>query len=173
MVSSTILPEFQNIPVWGPRWLKMVKIDIWRSFGGRIPEMEASSFALDERGEVSLTFYTCLFPDASISEVTMPDHRQVPQIAKGPQQFRKEDRVPIPSPMMQRLEQQAAMAPSPPQSAEEAIAESMADMAMEIYCRLVVSAGSSADSSKLREMADYARTAAKAYFESMGVQFDG
>ena len=129
----------------------------------------------DERGRVTLTFYTCLFPDASNSEVQMPDHRQVPQIAKGPQQFRKEDRVPIPSPMMQRLEQQAAMAPGPPPSAEEAIAESMADMAMEIYCRVVSShiCADRVDPEAFQTLAKHSQAAAKAYFESMGVQFDG
>lgn len=168
MLSTRIWTELQNIPVVGPRWLKMVKIDTWRLFLGRIPEMEASSFALDERGEVNLTSDTCQISDASNSEVQMPDHRQVPGIAHGPQRFSRANAQPVQSPMM------AGQVP-PPQSAEEAIAESMADMAMEIYCRVVSShiCADRVDPEVFQTLAKHSQAAAKAYFESMGVQFDG
>lgn len=129
--------------------------------------MEASSFASNERGWLRLTSDTCRISDASNSEVQMPDHRQVPGIAHGPQRFSRANAQPIQSPMM--------AGQVPPQSAEEAIAESMADMAMEIYCRVVSShiCADRVDPEAFQTLAKHSQAAAKAYFESMGVQFDG
>lgn len=100
---------------------------------------------------------------------------QIPQIGRGPSQFAMDNRPPMMSPM--------AMGQPPQQhvSAEAAVmaavSEDVKDMAMEIYCRLAVSHltknGMPADVDLLRQMATEAQTAAKAYFESLGVHFDG
>lgn len=94
-------------------------------------------------------------------------HRPVPGIAKGPGQFSPAARPPVPHPMMQ------SQPPQPPQSAEAAIADNLQDLAMEIYCRVVAQyiAAERVDREAFQTLALHSRSAAKAYFESMGVQF--
>jgi len=64
--------------------------------------------------------------------------------------------------------------PSPqPQTAESAIAEQMHDLAMEIYCRVIAQhiAADRTDREAMQTLALHSQAAAKAYFESMGGQF--
>ena len=120
-----------------------------------------------ERAGVNLSSDTCQISDASNSELQMPDHRPVPQIGRGPQQFARVTHNPMTSPVVLGQAQQ------PPPDAP--IAEQLQDLAMEIYCRVVsshISAGR-VDAVEFRYLAKHAQTAAKAYFQSLGVQFDG
>ena len=94
----------------------------------------------------------------------MSQHRPVPGIAQGPKEFSPSSRVPIQSPMA---------AGQPP-----AVSDVMQDLAMEIYARLAVNhitadAGGSHDSGALRELAQEAQTAARIYFQAMGVPTNG
>jgi len=96
-------------------------------------------------------------------------HRPVPGIAKGPSQFSPAALPPVPHPMAM----QSQPSPQPPQSAEAAIADNLQDLAMEIYCRVVAQyiAADRVDREAFQTLALHSRSAAKAYFESMGVQF--
>lgn len=93
----------------------------------------------------------------------------VPPIEYLGQQFRKQPRQPVQSPL-------AMGGPQP--SGQPEIAETVQDLALEIYARLAVlhisetRVGPAADPPALRTLAEHSQTAAKAYFESMGVQFD-
>jgi len=92
----------------------------------------------------------------------MDRHRPVPGIARGPQQFTPGAAVPIQSPMMGPIQEQ------------DPIAEHLQDLALEIYCRVVsqhIAAGR-VDREAMQTLALHSQTAAKAYFESMGVKFD-
>lgn len=57
---------------------------------------------------------------------------------------------------------------------EQAISEQMADMAMEIYCRLASSHISSGqlEPEVFRFLAKHSQIAARVYFESLGVKFE-
>ena len=95
----------------------------------------------------------------------MSQHRPVPGIAQGPREFSPSSFVPMQSPIGQ------------PQQAP-VVSESMQDLAMEIYARLAVNhitadAGGSHDSGALRELAQEAQTAARIYFQAMGVPTNG
>ena len=99
----------------------------------------------------------------------MGPHRQVPQIGRGPQQFTRPAPIPIQSPMMIGQPQQP---PQPQQSQQDAIAEDIQDLAMEIYSQLAVDhirKSQAPDAQTLRDLAKSAQLAARAYFESMGV----
>lgn len=91
--------------------------------------------------------------------------RQVPGIAHQRQSFAPDTLGRIQSPL----------AGGQQQSPEVAIAQQVQELAITIYCELVAKrhAGSPADPIALRLLAQDAQIAAKAYFESMGVQFDG
>lgn len=70
------------------------------------------------------------------------------------------------------LQQVVGQAPAPP------AVEQAQELAMEIYARLVVgrhlgSYATTADKGVLLQLAQDAQTAARIYFESMGVEFDG
>jgi hypothetical protein len=61
-------------------------------------------------------------------------------------------------------------------TAEVSIAEAIADLSMEIYAQLAVSHihhNEATDRETLQTLAKSAQLAARAYFESMGVRFDG
>lgn len=68
---------------------------------------------------------------------------------------------------------QSQPSPPQPQTAETAIAEQMHDLAMEIYCRVIAQhiAADHTDREAMQTLALHSQAAAKAYFESMGVQF--
>lgn len=94
----------------------------------------------------------------------------VQSIARQPQQFRRADLPPVQSALSMGQPQQ--------QTAEQAIQEQMHELALEIYCRLAVAAHISDDSyerasdpARLQRLARDAQAAARAYFQSMGVQF--
>lgn len=100
----------------------------------------------------------------------MPPPRPVPGIARGPQQFSRDTLSAIQSPLMMPGQQQ------PQQSPEAAIAETMQELALEIYARLAtahIEHNQATDRETLQGLAQSAQLAAKSYFESMGVQFDG
>lgn len=91
--------------------------------------------------------------------------RQVPPIAQQRQNFSRPDRGPIPS--------LATLGQHPIQPAAEVpVADDEHDLSLEIYARLVVaeymdtSSYSAKDHSRLRELANSARMAARVYFES-------
>lgn len=95
----------------------------------------------------------------------------VQSIARQPQQFRRADLPPVQSALSMGQPQQQ-------QTAEQAIQEQMAELSLEIYCRLAVAAHISDDSyerasdpARLQRLARDAQAAARAYFQSMGVQF--
>jgi len=99
----------------------------------------------------------------------MQRNRPVQPIGRGPQSFPQSNLPPIQSPMA--MGQQPAPSAISPQ---EAIAEQMQDMALEIYCRVVsqhIAAGR-VDREAMQTLALHSQTAAKAYFESLGVKFD-
>lgn len=106
----------------------------------------------------------------------MSQPRPVPGIAHQRHTFEPNNQGRIQSPLSQlhpQLQQPPqAMNPSP----QAQIAEQMHEMAATIYCELAtqhIDSGVPVDPGLLRQLAADAQTAAKAYFEAMGVQFDG
>lgn len=100
----------------------------------------------------------------------MQKPRQVPQMAPQRQQFSRDTLPPV---------QSALAMPPPQQTPEMAVMEQMQDLALEIYSRLAV-AHLSADHyteplshEHLKALANHSQIAAKAYFESLGVKFNG
>lgn len=90
--------------------------------------------------------------------------RPVPGITQQRQTFQPNSLGAIQSPLaMGQPEQQ--------QSPQAAIAEQMHELAMEIYKDLAVQHLLASESVDLRKLAQAAQTAARAYFEAMGVQF--
>lgn len=96
----------------------------------------------------------------------MSQHRPVPGIAPTPKQASGQTFKPIQSPMM------FGQPPMPQLTPEQAVAEQVQDLAMEIYCRIAaqhvmhVFDASEPDTQMLRKMAHAAQEAAKAYFEA-------
>ncbi len=62
-------------------------------------------------------------------------------------------------------------APQQPISAEAAIQQQMHELAIDIYARAAADYLPDADDDRLRELATGSQRAARAFFESMGVQF--
>lgn len=87
----------------------------------------------------------------------MSQHRKVPGISQGPKEFTPSSFVPMQSPIGQ----------PPP-----AVSESMQDLAMEIYARLVVAHltddryDPAANPAVLKQLAQDAQVAAMAYFQA-------
>lgn len=96
--------------------------------------------------------------------------RQVPGIAPQRQQFSRDTLPPV---------QSALSMPSQQTTPEQAIMEQMQGLALEIYSRLAVNHLSADHYTEplshehLKALANHSQIAAKAYFESMGVKFNG
>ena len=99
----------------------------------------------------------------------MSQPRNVPGIARGPQAFTRSAQSPIQSPMQPqsaqyRPMQQWAPPPEPVYSDEEDIQ----DLAMEIYAKLTwesITDEGQPHEDTLRQLASYAKTAARIFFE--------
>lgn len=94
----------------------------------------------------------------------MSQPRQVPGIAQQRQGFSPGSLGAVQSPLAMGQPQQQ---PSP----QAQLAEQMHELAMEIYKDLAVGHLLASESVDLRKLAQAAQTAARAYFEAMGVQF--
>lgn len=100
----------------------------------------------------------------------MKQPRMVPGLAPQRQQFSRDTLPPV---------QPALSMPPQQTSPEQAIMEQMQELALEIYARLAV-AHLNADHyteplshEHLKAIANHSQIAARAYFESMGVKFNG
>lgn len=102
----------------------------------------------------------------------MNQHRPVPKIGRTPQDFSPAAVPSVPHPMMPMP--QPILGQSQQPTYEQAISEQMADMAMEIYCRLASSHISSGqlEPEVFRFLAKESQIAARVYFESLGVKFE-
>lgn len=89
----------------------------------------------------------------------MNKNRPVPGLSKGPSQFSQRPSQPIQSPLQPTSFPPLGMIQSQPDPADD-----MKDLAMEIYCRLVVTSSNTLKS--LKESAEYAKLAARIFFES-------
>ena len=99
----------------------------------------------------------------------MHPHRPVPSIGKQRQQFSHQSMPP----------QQFPMGGQPQQSHEQEIQLQMHELSLEIYARLAAQhiGGDDryvqpTDQERLRQLAAEAQTAARSYFEALGVQFN-
>ena len=102
----------------------------------------------------------------------MQQPRMVPPIAQLRQQISRDNAKPIQSPLS--FGQQPMQSPAIEQAAS--IAESVQDLALEIYAQLAVkhiSANQTASPQTLKDLAQSAQQAALAYFHQLGVQFEG
>lgn len=104
-------------------------------------------------------------------------HRQVPPIAHLRQSISRDIAKPIQSPLSfgRGVANSAEMAMQSQPSPESSITEAVQDLALEIYARLAVKHiehNQATDRETLQGLAQSAQLAAKAYFESMGVQFN-
>lgn len=108
--------------------------------------------------------------------------RQVPGIAQQRQGFSPGSLGAVQSPLamgqpQQQRQYEMVMGQPPPPTQAEVIAEQMHELAATIYCELAtkyiegIQGVRHPDPDALRRMAGHAQTAAKAYFEAMGVQF--
>lgn len=107
----------------------------------------------------------------------MTKFRPVPPLGRMPSGFQPNQTPPVQHPML---------APAPPmnpqQQMAESIEESVQDLAMEIYCRLAseeirvsrnVGSTSVVNQDALKSLAKNSQAAALAYFQALGVQFEG
>lgn len=99
----------------------------------------------------------------------MNQPRPVPGITQQRQTFQPGSLGAIQSPLAMGQPQQQSRRPTQ----QEVIAEQMHELAATIYCELATRyiGKGIVDPATLRNLAGHAQTAAKAYFEAMGVQF--
>jgi hypothetical protein len=93
--------------------------------------------------------------------------RQVPKLGQQRPAFGMDNQGRVPSPIMIQGDQQ---------SPEAAVAGQLQELAMQIYSNLAtahIKHNIATDAETLRELAKAAQAAAKAYFEELGVRFDG
>ncbi len=98
----------------------------------------------------------------------MRQPRQVPQLGQQRQQFARDTLGPIAHPMM--------MGQPPPQQqpAVDTISERVQELALEIYARIAVEhLRGDVDPEYLDVLAGRSQTAARVYFEQLGIQFNG
>lgn len=104
----------------------------------------------------------------------MKTPRPVPGIAQLRPQVSQARMPPIQPPM--QMGQQPLQQPQHSSEAESIITESMRDLALEIYARLAIDhiqANQVPEPRLLRELAGRAQIAAVAYFEQLGIKFEG